>query len=317
MISALGFIPNETQRRSLGRFVSDEKIRERLEYLQIPLVSPEDDEEEEEEAVEAGDSLLFATPNTEEMSALAFYVYNSEERYIHHDTFVFSTILDAAHVGNGLVALGTFEPDIFVYDAFIKFPLLPQKLLCGHTAPVTGIALHEGRLLSCSDDGSIIEWDVLRSTSIRSVVEMAGPIEKFDFTSNITAFGADNAVTINSSHFALESPIERVRCFGDKVYVLESSGSVSAFDSRSLNRPVYTQSLHPDAVLDIAFVNGRIATASSDSTVKVWKEEAGLVETGSFMKKSPVCRLGLGPDGRLFCGDENDIVSEIAIAQIN
>lgn len=314
MISALGLVPNDQQRKSLCRFAPDERIKERLSYLQIPIVDAENEEEEPEETIEASDSLLFATPNTEEISALAFYVYSPEECYIHHDTFVFSTILDASYIGNGLVALGTFEPDVFVYDAFTRFPLLPQQLLCGHTAPVTGVVAHSGRLLSSSEDGSIIEWDVSCGSSVRSVVTKAGPIERFDFADGITAFGADNTIVVNTSAFTLEAPVERIRCFEDCVYVSDSSGTVSVFDPRNLKEPVHTQSLHTKAVLDIAFVKGCIATASGDSTVKIWKKEGSFVETGSFAKEIPVCCLCPDPSGRLFCGDENDTVSEIAIA---
>lgn len=341
MISSLGFIPNTAGKQTLSQFTPDEDIKQRLSYLQIPIIDPTEKEEasgESEDAIEPTDSLLFCTPNSEDISTLAVYVYNDEDLFVHHDLFVFSTILDSVHIGNGLLALATFEPDIFIYDAFTHFPILPQRLLGGHTGPVTGLACAEGRLMSCGDDGRVIEWDLNRLCVAGSTEMGAGgakpsilastdvavadtnydvAIERFDFSGSNIAFGASTFLRINNENMFVQGDVERIKIRESNVYVLDSLGNIVVYDTRNLQSVLYTKKIHQDSAMSIAFsADGRIATASMDKTVKAWKEEAGeLAETACFSKSAAVYSLGFDSAGRLFCGDENDLISEIVFSK--
>lgn len=324
MISSLGFLPNNTETKTLKKFVVDEEIKKRLSYLQIPLVdglndSGSTDNAEEDEAIEENDSIIYSTPNSEDISTLAFHIYNEEDLFVHHDVFVFSTILDSTHIGSGMVALATFEPDIFVYDAFTNFPILPQKLLSGHTGAVTGIKLLGNVLKSCSEDKSIIEWD-LDLLKPKDILECDFAIERFDFDGSNIAFGAETYLNINNESLFLQGNLEKIRFNGDNVYVLDDAGNIVIYDIRNLKSVLFTKKIHEGGATDIAFYAGKIATCSMDSTVKIWSnfnandsDDENLM--ASFTKNSPVCCLDFDSKGRLFCGDETDIISEIILSE--
>ncbi|KAI5170259.1 hypothetical protein PAEPH01_1282 [Pancytospora epiphaga] len=332
MISSVGFIPNNERRTSLKKFKPDQEIKNKLEYLQIPLVDDclkEDDvDSESDETIEADDSIIFSTPNTEEISTLSFHVYNKEEFFLHHDLIVFSAILDSTYIGNGLVALATCEPHVLIYDAFTRFPILPQQLLCGHTSMVTGIKQRDGRLLTCSEDGRIIEWDLEKMCPKEDLNELKvavgsncgnnNGIERFDFEGSNIAFGNETYLKINREILPMAAGIEKIRFNNEKAYILDASGAVTVYDPRDLSRPYQTQKLHSDSIFDISFYGKQIATGSMDGTVKIWEDGDYLAETHSFEKGYPIYSLAFDENGRLFCGSgqDSEALSEITIASL-
>src|SRR5690606_35093635 len=107
-------------------------------------------------------------------------------------------------ISENLVALGTFEPDIFIYDAFTEFPVLPKELLIGHKELVTTIKNQENRFMSGSEDQSIIEWD-LNKNSIKEQLFYDFPIDSFDFSGSNLAYGAKNILNVNNNTISLEN----------------------------------------------------------------------------------------------------------------
>ncbi|KAI4292677.1 hypothetical protein PAPHI01_1951 [Pancytospora philotis] len=331
MISSLGFVPNSEARTALSPFVPDAAIKEKLDYLQIPLVDistrEAGEEEESDEAIEATDSILYYTSNTEQDSIVGFNVYNAEDNFLHHDVYVFSTILDSTHVRDGLVAVATYESDVMVYDAFTRFPILPQALLSGHSGCVTGIAQHGGRLASSGDDGRVIEWDLEKlvykedlnrlfinrgevpGAPLGSPTKDYFAIERFDFDGSTVAAGAQDVLNINGNTIALDASLERIRIHGGLVYVVDDAGQVLVYDPRCLSTAVRTVDAHSDDLFDIAFHEGKIATCAMDGSIKVWDGQFN--ELHSVKRDAPVFCVAFDKDGRLFAGDDEDAVAEI------
>lgn len=317
MISSLGFIPNSSEIKELNAFVPDEQVKERLSYLQIPILDPPSDEGgEEEPPIKATDSILFCTPNTEEISNLAFYAYDDQEIFFHHDLFVFSTIIDSAYLGNNLVALATFEPDIFVYDFLTRLPVLPQKLLCGHEGAVTGLKNKENRVFSCSDDKTIIEWDLSRMCPKNRVCHDVS-IDRFDFHGNDMVFGCKTYLNINDENIPLNFQMEQLRMQGNYVYVSDSEGNMAVYDARrvgSTTRTVLSKKIHDQAVVDFCIVDDWIATTSLDSYIRLW--DLGLDLKNELEQSSAVYALGynnyLG-EKEIFAGNEENFVFPIKL----
>jgi len=323
MISSIGFIPNTSDIKELKAFVPDETIQKKLSYLQIPILNPEEPADsdivdegnnaEDKNYIKETDSIVFSTPNTEEMSYCSIYGYDEEEMFFHHDFFVFSTILDSTYLGNNLIALATFEPDVLVYDFLTKFPVLPQHLLCGHESFVTSIKNKENKIVSSSDDKSIIEWD-LNTFGIKSQNFYDVSIERFDFEGKSLAFAQKNYLCINNENFSLDYDIEQLKIRGDKVYATDAQGYVSIYDMRNLEKKLFSKKIHDAAAVDILILEECIVTSSLDGTVKFWDTNFDIKDTKE--QESPIYCLGYNPYSsynEIFGGSENDQVIPIKL----
>lgn len=323
MISSMGFIPNNSEITKLTKFIPDEDVKNSLEYMKIPFIE-EEGEIQIDEIIKPTDEILFCTPNTEEISNLAFYGYDEKEIYFHHDLFVFSTILDSVYLGNNKVALATFEPDIFVYDAFTNFPILPQILLKGHEETVTGIK-NKNTLLSCSQDKTVIEWD-LETMKYKNIMHFEFGISKFDFEGKSLVLGTENYLNFTNSevkggseNFSLDFELEQVKIYGHLVYVSDSNGGMNIFDLRNTrNRLIYKADAHSDAILDFVVMDGHIVTTSLDKSIKIW--DLGLNYIREEKVDSPVYCFGVnltakseGSMNEIFCGNEDDVVFPMRI----
>lgn len=310
MISSIGFIPNNPNSNTLKDFIPDEEIKQKLAYLQIPLVTPgepnEDEDTEEMNEIKQTDNIIYSTPNTEELSHVAFYGYDENEMFFHHDIFVFSTIIDSAYLGNNLVACATFEADILVYDCFTKFPVLPQKLLCGHESFVTAIKNKEDRVMSASDDKSIIEWDI-NSLSIKSQTFYDVSIEKFDFQGSNFAFAQQKYLYINNENISVDYDIEKLRIEGNNVFLTDCEGYVTIYDIRNLGTKLFNKKIHDQSVPDFLVLDEWIVTTSLDNKIKLWDLDFNLKNT--IEQPSTVFCLGKDPYAKydeIFGGNEED-----------
>lgn len=315
MISSISFMPNSSDIKELRKFVPDEQVKERLAYLQIPILDPES-EEEERPAIKATDHILFCTPNTEEISNLAFYGYDDNEIFFHHDLFVFSTIVDSTYLGNSMVALATFEPDIFVYDFLTGLPVLPQKLLCDHESAVTGIKNKEDRVVSCSEDKTIIEWDIVRMCrKSRSRYNVA--IDRFDFHGSSLVFGSGTYLNINDENVPLDFHMEQLRMEGTCVYVSDCEGNMVVYDTRGIGnntKALLTKRAHVKAVVDFCIVDDWIATTSLDGFVKLWDRNMDL--KNELEQSSAVYALAHNShsgENEIFAGNEENFVFPIRL----
>lgn len=317
MISSIGFIENSKE-RSLSKFTPNESVRKRLDYLQIPIIS-DGLPSSVEEPIVPSDEVLFVTPNTEETSNLAFYGYNTTEMFFHHDLFVFSTVLGSCSLGDGGVAVATFEPDIFVYDPWIDFPLLPQSLLVGHSDAVTAVK-NKDRMMSISEDTSFIEWDI-STLSAKSTRSLGIPLHTFDFDQSVLAAASSNNYVVAFSEDiiktgSLEESIETVVLTNSQLLVSDSCGFVSVFDLRSLDTKLLHKQLHDGSVLDMIVVGSKVITTGMDKFVRIWDLNWNLLKEENV--KSVVYCLGYNTLAKakmneVFCGDEENEVYPISL----
>lgn len=334
MISSLGIIDGLSPSGRLNRFVPDEEIKKHLAYLAIPLVEEsdtsesgsagEEDPELQEEELREGDKILFATPNNEDISTLAFFVYNDTDLFLHHDVYVFSTILDSAplptHGGAPLVAVATCEHDIFVYDSTVNFPVLPQMLLVGHSGPVNALKTVGEVLWSAGEDGHLIDWDLNKLEGQESIVRRPGknlglPIERFDMEGQHLVYGSERFVNIDGESINLENGIEKIKIQNDKVYIPDESGNLLIYDFRNLKEAYHARKVHENAIYDLAFYGDAVVTSSADGLIKTWNAST-LEETGRYERPSAVCSLCFDASGELFCGDESGSVSKLSIDKL-
>lgn len=322
MISSIGFIPNSTEITKLKKFVPDEQIKSRLSNISIPLVFDVLDEEDTEN-ITSLDEILFSTPNREEVSYLAFYGYNDNEMFFHHDVIVLSTVLDSAYIGNSLVALATFEPDIFIYDSFTNMSVFPQQLLIGHEEPVTCLVMKD-KLVSSSEDKSVIHWD-LETLSICDRYKFEVSVHKFDYSSKVLAIGVENYLNVTSfenilqgENIALDYEIEGLQIINDNIYVTDCEGYMNIYDIRNLSQKIKSHKIHEDVVLDFYVTENRIITSSLDKSVKIWNDSFELQR--EEVHTSPVYSLAMNPYlknkelvNEIFCGNEEDNVYPMKI----
>lgn len=333
MINGIGFLPNSAEIAELIACVPSDEVKKRLEYLQIPALpdTPASDDSsnadssvtlEEMPVIKSTDSILYCTPNSEEISNIAFYGYDSTEMYFHHDQFVFSTIIDSCSIvaNNRYVAAATFEQDIMVYDVLAKFSALPQELLCGHTGPVTCIKNKYDKLMSCSEDKTMIQWDV-NEMRLREQRNYEIGLEKFDFEGNNLIFGEKTYLSINNESIALENEMEQLRIKDNIAYVSDTMGNMVVYDIRRAASPVLVTSLHSGSIVDFCFVRDWIITASTDKTVKMWKmEENTFVCKAVHEQMVPVYSIGFNEysthDNEIFVGNEEDLVYPIKLEEL-
>lgn len=321
MISSIGFIPNNQEINSLVEFSPDEFVKQKLDYLQIPYIPKSEDKDENFTTLEEvenfpviknTDKILFATSNTENISNVAFYGYDQDELFFHHDIFVFSTILDGCYLTGTSVALATFEPNIFIYDFMVDLPVLPQALLIGHTDVVTGLKNKEGRMISSSEDKTMIEWDISKLVPKKTIDCQVG-IQRFDFEDSNFVFGSDTYININDENISLDFELEQLKINKNTVYVTDSNGNIILFDIRNPSKPLYSEKIHEGEIFDVCIADDWIVTTSSDNVIKLLKYDEGQLKCKRIIEKESTV-YALGFDGEdVFCGDEEDYVFAVKL----
>lgn len=327
MINTIGFLQNNTELKELKEFTPDENIKKHLDYLQIPIIPKSDfkdddvcSEDEERPILQSTDNILFCTPNTEEISNVAFYGYDDTTIFFHHDLLVFSTIIDSCSIENDsrYVAVATFEPDVMIYDFSINLPLLPQALLIGHTGPVTGIKNKYGKLVTSSEDKTIITWDS-NKLQIKEQTKCDVVIERFDFENKSFVFGANTYLNINNENIPLDYAMEQLRIKEDMVYVTDSEGNISIFDVRKPAKALFTQKIHDGAVVDMCLAKDWTVTTSLDKKIKLWKLENNEFVCKSVLEQEhTVFALGYNDKDdfeEVFAGNEDDFVFPIRLCE--
>lgn len=328
MISTIGFLPNTTETKVLQKFIPDENIKKRLDYLQIPLLQNQveqfeelSSDKEELPEIKATDNILFCTPNSEEISNVAFYGYDDTEMFFHHDLFVFNTIIDSCRLisSDRYVAVATFEPDIMIYDFAIELPLLPQALLIGHEDAVTGIKNKYEKLISCSQDKTIIQWDI-NELKVKEKTVYDIEIERFDFEGNMLVFGAKTYLNINNQSISLKNEIEQLRIKDNIVYVSDNEGYFTLYDIRNTERAISSDKVHDESIIDFCIAKDWIVTTSLDNKIKMWKSgSTGLELKSTFDQNSTVYSLGyneLDKEEEIFAGNGENHVFPIKLEEI-
>ncbi|UYI28113.1 WD40 domain-containing protein [Encephalitozoon cuniculi] len=316
MISSIGFLPTGTSMEKLKSFVVDKDIHEALGYLNIPVVDKsetfcDDDVDESEEIVE-NDIVIFCTPNESDVSFLQFYAQNREctNMFLHHDTYVFSTICDAKHVtigGAPYVALGTFERDIMVFDPFIRNPILPQVLLKGHSEAVLSMGCWSGVLFSGGLDSTIIEWDVEKAEP-KSITKAGGPVNKLSIFNSTPIYSVESSLHCLGKEIKFDGEVERIKIKENAMLVSDSTGVLRWYDLRQMGDAVRSKKIHEDSITGIDVFGGNAYTGSLDGSIKVVSlETLDVVSSRSVGEK--VFALKVHEDGfYVYGGEKNELV---------
>jgi len=159
--------------------------------------------------------------------------------------------------------------------------LRPARILRGHTAPVTAVAVFAGdrRVLSGSSDGSIRVWDVASGSQMGAVTEgVLGPRE-----------------------FAILPDLRRVvvALHGIPVGTMTDDETLQLWDIEAA-RQLHTLAGHQGETSFVRLLpDGRRAvSASVDGTLKVWDADEGRELHTLRGHSGPISGIALFPDGR-------------------
>ncbi|OBZ84546.1 putative WD repeat-containing protein C17D11.16 [Choanephora cucurbitarum] len=285
------------------------------------------DEEEEKKELEIlpTDNMLLAAKTEDDISQLEVHVYEEgqENIYVHHDIMLpsfplclewldfhsSSEKIDATTSGN-YVAIGTFEPDIEIWDLDTVDVMFPETIL-GHTdktkkrskkvndkyhvdaiMDLSWNKNHRNFLLSSSADGTVKLWDLTTSQCVQSYHHHQDKVQSvawhpteatvflsgsYDKTVCVLDARSPNQVT----RWSLSSDVESLRWdphFPNHFYVALENGMIQYFDVRNAQngqggKPLFTIQAHDEAVsaFDInPLIPGCIATGSTDKIIKIW-----------------------------------------------
>ncbi|KAG0164519.1 hypothetical protein DFQ28_005773 [Apophysomyces sp. BC1034] len=286
--------------------------------------SADEDEEREDLEIMPTDNLLLAAKTEDDISHLEVHVFeeSADNIYVHHDIMLpsfplclewldFHTGAKAGQEGSGnYVAIGTFEPDIEIWNLDTVDTMFPETIL-GHTDKnkkrkkkvnneyhvdaIMGLSWnknHRNFILSSSADSTVKLWDLTTSTCAQSYSHHQDKVQSVSWhpveaTVFITGSYDKSVCALDArspqqcTKWQLQSDVEALRWDPHNptnFYVALENGIVQYYDVRATNgavggKPLFTLQAHDDAVsaLDVnPLVPGCIATGSTDKAVKVW-----------------------------------------------
>lgn len=276
MINSIGLLPAGISIKNLKNFVLNEEVARSLEYLNIPLVDSKethcDDDIEESEEIVPEDIIIFCTPNESDVGLLQFHIQNYEctNMFLHHDTYVFSTITDSIHIGdNGspYVAVSTFENDIMVFDPLVRNPIMPQFLLKGHQDSVLCLE-YDGTLFSGSSDSTIAEWDTERMEE-KNRKPAAGPVTRISTFKSSMIYSVGTHLYCFDKRIDFLGDVERIKIMEDAMLVSDATGILRHYDLRNVSHQVNEAKVHEDSITGLDVFRNDIYTASLDGKIGV------------------------------------------------
>ncbi|KAJ2959691.1 hypothetical protein NQZ79_g4861 [Umbelopsis isabellina] len=268
-------------------------------YITLKDVADEDDERQELEVLPT-DNLIVAAKTEDDLSHLEIYIYEESEDnlYVHHDLLLpaFPLCLDwldynlgrkSGQPGTGsYVAVGTFDPDIEIWDLDCLDVMYPDAIL-GHTDKskkrlkkvndkyhvdaVMGLSWnknHRNILASSSADTTVKLWDLNTAQCARSFQHHKDKVQAVQWhpiESTVLLTGSyDKTVSVfdsrspeNVTSWNVGSDVENLRWDPHNptnYYVATEDGLIRYFDVRSNQgqgvggQALYTLHAHDDAV---------------------------------------------------------------------
>ncbi|PRP76080.1 hypothetical protein PROFUN_12885 [Planoprotostelium fungivorum] len=252
------------------------------------------------------DAILLGVHTEEDVSHLDMYVYESKDDnlYVHHDILIPSHPLcvewldyhstnpgsSGTHQGN-LAAVGTFEPEIQIWDMDIIDALTPVMVLGGelpeskrvakrlknkkrnneaHTDAVMGLAWNRmGRnfLASCSADHSIKLWDLSKGSCLLTMTQHNDKVQSiqwhpteatvllsaaYDKTARVTDVRSPNG----GKFCDLSADAECIQWMNNSpeyFMVSAEDGTVTCYDVRNLNQQIWTLMAHGKPVSGLSY----------------------------------------------------------------
>ncbi|KAI9598776.1 WD40-repeat-containing domain protein [Syncephalis fuscata] len=286
----------------------------------IVMNENENDSDDEDVRIRATDNMLVAARTEDDVSHLEVYVFEEQEDnlYVHHDVMLPSFPLcvewldfragrRAGEGGHGnYVAVGTFEPEIEIWDLDTVDSMYPDAILGGsdstkkdkkkkkakkskehHTDAIMALSwnkLHRNILASASADTTVKLWDLNTLKCAHSLEHHKDKVQAVTWhpvESTVLATGGydrqvmafDSRAPDNVTRWSVAADVEAVAWdlhSPQQLYVSTENGNVLCFDVRNGNdsAPVFTLQAHDDAC----------------SSVDVHPAIAGCLVTGSVDK---------------------------------
>eukprot|EP01120_Amphizonella_sp_Union-15-10_P009328 TRINITY_DN3500_c0_g3_i1.p1 TRINITY_DN3500_c0_g3~~TRINITY_DN3500_c0_g3_i1.p1 ORF type:complete len:488 (+),score=91.45 TRINITY_DN3500_c0_g3_i1:106-1569(+) len=276
-----------------------------------------DSDDIEEEMIRPTDNLIVSTLVQEDISTLQVLVYDPEREhaYIHHDYVLSSYPLCLSWHGyhskkedkkGNLVAVGTFEPGIEIWDLDVLDAPLPTFVLGGpkdlnnmysqgsheltpdsHKDAVLGLSwnsVQSNVVGSCSADKSIKVWDLETLKCLATFNKHKDKVQTVSWyheeSSIIASGGFDNHVYIfdvrnhaAAIHLEFEHCIESIRWipWNVKNHVLVSceNGMIYCYDLANYKQPLFRLAAHSDACQALALdplTPGLLASGSPEKS---------------------------------------------------
>ncbi|OLL24061.1 putative WD repeat-containing protein [Neolecta irregularis DAH-3] len=301
-------------------FLSGSKIAyfENPEDPYIVLDEKEEDKERAELQILPTDNILLSSKTEDDISNLEIYVYedSAENLYVHHDILLPSMPLCLEWLypedGLNLVAVGTFEPGIEVWDVDTIDGYYPHTILGGstkkkkkkanesyHVSAVLSLSAnrnHRNLLASGSADQTVKLWDLRDSKCASSTSYHEDKVSAVQWHASdstvLLSGGYDRQIII--SDMRASAPSMKVSADGDiesiswdphspyHFFASTESGSVFYFDMRVKKDAQWKLEAHSGPVSSMSInphIPGYLATGSVDKQTKLWnvKDSPSLV----------------------------------------
>lgn len=282
------------------------------------LIIKEDDVDEEEDQndleILPTDSLLLTASTKDNVSYVEVYVYEEadDNLYVHHDFMIPSFPLCVEWLSpfegekGNFVAVGTFEPEIEIWDLDVLDSVYPTAVLgsagkkdkkkkkkdasAGHTDSIMSLSWnreHRNILASASADHSVKLWDVCANACVRTFSHHKDKVQCVQWNpKQSTVIGTasyDKTAVIFDSRLpddrqatTLKHDVESFKWNpfeASNFAVSDESGLLSYYDMRSLKSPLMTIAAHDKSLTCVdfnPFVPNYILTASTDKSIKLW-----------------------------------------------
>ena len=317
-----------------------------------PKVDEQDEQSDLEDlCVESTDRVIMCGRTEDDVSYLDMYVYDDVEEtalYCHHDIMLPSFPLCIQPInheinkessGKNYVAVGSFEPDIEIWNMDVLECACPTAILKGHKDAV--MALHWNTrapnvLASASADKSVIIWnlDLIKSGEmeegclVKRVKLHKDKIQSVQWNMHqphlLATASYDRTIKLlDAKTFeetvllkGLNSDPECLRWnphVQGELYCSDESGHITILNAQEPGKTIRTIEAHKKACTAIDFhpvVPGILLTASADRSIKVWDLHQGVclltrdldigkIFTASFAPDSPFLIAVAGSHGEL------------------
>ncbi|KAF7683451.1 CCR4-associated factor 4 [Astathelohania contejeani] len=316
MISSIQFLEKGIECSKLDPYKFDGQIPNKFAGMELPSLDFEEEtsDNSDDYSIKNSDIMLFCTPNDEEMSYLQFYIYGDNQFYVHHDIYVYDTIVDSAYVQleRPWAALATFDNDVWMYDALTFNPLFPQLLLKGHEDSINCISWNKKCLVTTSNDNTLIRWDV----GVNKIIERTkiGKASKLiNDESGKIIFSNENELNIlcGTDKISLDNKgiVESMRLDGYLLYTGDDLGIFRSYDIRNFKKRINKFKFHDEGITTIDLDNERIITGSLDQKIKIWDKtdlnEIRNIDTSDSIFSVRICEYN--PDFCVYGGLKDEL----------
>ena len=278
---------SEEEYENQGDFM-DAMMEEQLVELDEADMDVIDEEMDMDDIIKQTDHIL-CVGKVGEVSTLEYQIFDTVERslYIHRDLMLPSVPLSSEFV-HPYVVIGTFEPEIELWNSNYYDKLTPDAVLSGHKDAILDLKVNSNAknvLLSASADSTIKLWDITKQKKVDTFKHHGDKVQTIHWnTEEPTIFasgGFDGSVFVgdtraknNFLNLSIGGEIERVRWGfnSNEVFISTNSGDVMSYDIRNQSR-LYTIGLTNSCTFTKSISNLLVISSPQEhnSIISVWR----------------------------------------------